>query len=152
MSIPQPQNSADVKNCPPLESVPPTGDNPPPPKRSPVRAPATTEASIAKSTPAAKPRTNNPPSLMSMDVQPTASAASSSTPLDTVPARARPPPPLMAADSHFHLQQLLGTRGKYTSLEEALATSTPTPLVVDPVVPSYCWPKHLAGDPAPSSP
>ena len=46
----------------------------------------------------------------------------------------------MAADSHFHQQQLLGTCGNYTSLGEALGTSTPTPVIVDPVVPSYCWP------------
>ena len=46
----------------------------------------------------------------------------------------------MAADSHFHLQRLLGTHGNYTSLGEGLGTSTPTPVIVDPVVPSYCWP------------
>ena len=114
------------------------GDNPPPPKRSPVRAPAADKAPLSKPIP--KPRSTTPPPLMSMEVQPAASATSSAALTDAIPVHPKLSPPLMAADSHFHLQQLLGTHGKYTSLGEALGTSTPTPVIVDPVVPSYCWP------------
>ena len=52
-----------------------------------------------------------------------------------------PPPPYLAADTHCHLQQLVGFGEKcYKSLEEALNISVPHPLRVDPIVPSYCWP------------
>ena len=49
--------------------------------------------------------------------------------------------PYLAADTHCHLQQLVGYgETRYPSLEAALAAPVPHAIRVDHLVPSYCWP------------
>ena len=49
------------------------------------------------------------------------------------------PPPIRCADAHFHLQQL--TQQLNMPLPQTLRMiPTPVQLIIDPMVPSFCWP------------